>query len=217
MQRVDHAIERLCANAGSSLTYTKRQTQNGCEWTLTLADCSAPVPAAQDVKAPKPPKPESPDPMAATDEPDDAKVCYTSKACLCLSALCLLTAAVFLQDDSGCDVAKTAMGTEPPQKRQRPLKECAENWKRKNQRKIDLQRACSREAQAINVDYAPAAKAPAVKMSQEQREFLQEAVQVADVGWSWDESELYDDEKLRDLFSAVGCGDPDLEWEYNRL
>ena len=39
MQRVDHALDRLCAKLGSSLTQSKRQTQNGCVWTITLTDC----------------------------------------------------------------------------------------------------------------------------------------------------------------------------------
>lgn len=319
MQRVDHAIEKLCANVGSSLTHTKRLTQSGCVWTVTLADCSALVsgelptdkgdwdthcarygfaPADRmclfqcprsfrtfqlvslskkspkypvialgsqggrygfhpsDVtarsalpsrgggnataaagspaqpKPSKPPTPESPDPMEVTDEPDwdlpdNAKVLYSSLHLLHAFArhcVYVYVNVVILQaaaSDSDCDIPlrqlqtrlkakRDAQNQSTPQKRQRSLKECAENWKRKNQRKLALQRAGSVEAQAINVDDAPA---PAKRMSQKHRKFLQEAVLVSDVGWSWEESELYDDEKLRDLFEAVGCGDPDLAWE----
>ncbi|MCJ1242708.1 hypothetical protein MMC14_010717 [Varicellaria rhodocarpa] len=39
MQRVDHALEMLCGRMGNTLTHSKRQTQNGYVWTITLTDC----------------------------------------------------------------------------------------------------------------------------------------------------------------------------------
>lgn len=174
----------------------------------------------QEVKA----EPESPDCM---DEPEwasedesgsDAKVC----TCILLHSLYVpalyTTTMLLLQEaasDSDADIPLRQLQAKLKAKRARDEGQAA----MAEEPVVDLsvsddeaprkrQRAHSVEAQAINAPMP----LPAVKMSREQRKFLRDVVLASDVGWSWAMSDLDDDEKLRDLFEAVACHDPDAAW-----